>query len=112
MKNLYNDLPCELRLIIDKKRKYYFNIRINDMNDKFTKGFFGLGNLRGQHKSCEDGYFFTNNFYQYHYNIVTKIITLYINYTNSWIIYEIDEKYKVKIKNSYSQFIEKINLKK
>lgn len=114
MKNLYYDLPYELRLLIDEKRKYLFKKRINDMNDKFPKGGFGWGNLReGEPRSCEDGYFFSNKFYQYHYNIVTKNISLYINYTNSWIIYEIDEKYKVKIKNSYSQFIEKcLGLKK
>lgn len=36
MKNLYYDLPYELRLLIDEKRKYLFKKRINDMNDKFT----------------------------------------------------------------------------
>jgi hypothetical protein len=107
MKNLYYDLPYELRLLIDKERKYLFKKRINDMNNKFPKGFFAWGNLNGKHRTCQDGYFYTNNFYQYHYNIQTKNIRLYINYTNSWIIYEINEKYQVKIKSSYSMFIEK-----
>lgn len=59
------------------------------------------GNLRGQHRTCKDGYFFSNQFYQYHYNIKTKNIVLFIQYTNSWIAYEIDEKYQIIIINSY-----------
>lgn len=51
MKNLYYDLPYEIRLLIDEQRKYLFKKRINDMNNKLPKGFFAWGNLNGKHRT-------------------------------------------------------------